>query len=105
MNINFQEKLERLAAKLKNDSIAYLRACSLACDTNVANCETKIVPGKKYTKIDIGYSGRYMVENETEKIFGIKGYGVVHKGHYYGTLDEIDNLFWGTYHAQRKAGV
>ena len=48
-----------------------------------------IKPGRKYTKVDIGTSGKYMVENETQKIYGIKAYGVIHRGHYFGTLDEF----------------
>jgi len=40
-----------------------------------------------------------MVEISTEKIYGIKAYGVIHRGHYYGTLDEIDQWYWGDYTA------
>ena len=38
--------------------------------------------------LDVGNSGKYMIENETEKIYGIKAYGVIHRGHFFGTLDE-----------------
>lgn len=67
---------------------------------------TQVRPGKVYTKVDIGpkhnMSGRYMVENATGIIYGIKGYGKVHKGHRYGTLDTVDEWFWGTYYAEKK---
>lgn len=59
--------------------------------------------GKKYTKVDVGRSGKYMVVNETGQIFGIKGYGVIHRGHYYGTLDEIHQWNWGGYAAVKIA--
>lgn len=65
-------------------------------------CTVKIVPGIKYTKINIGDSGKYMVENETGKIFGIKAYGVIHRGHQYGTLDTINEWWWGDYTARPK---
>jgi hypothetical protein len=39
-----------------------------------------VIPGKKYTKIDVGASGKYMVDSEGN-IFGIKAYGVIHRGH------------------------
>jgi hypothetical protein len=58
-------------------------------------------PGKVYTKIDHGpehnMSGFLMIENETGRIYGIKGYGKVHKGHCYGTLDTADQWYWGEY--------
>src|SRR4051812_2837136 len=53
--------------------------------------------GPKYTKVDVGQSGKYMVVNETGAIHGIKGYGVIHKGHKYGTLDTINDFYWGGY--------
>ena len=50
------------------------------------NHTVRILPAKKYTKVDIGTSGRFMVVNETGEIYGIKAYGVIHRGHFYGTL-------------------
>lgn len=32
-------------------------------------------------------SGLFMVEKSTGRVYGIKGYGVVYRGHTYGTLD------------------
>ena len=68
----------------------------------------KIHVGRVYTRVDVGpefnMSGKYMVENDTGIIFGIKGYGVVHKGHYYGTLAEIHTYAWGGYTARRVVG-
>ena len=61
----------------------------------------QVKPGKVYTKVDIGprgnISGKYMVENSTGEIFGIKGYGRVHKGHRYGTLATVGEFYWGGY--------
>jgi len=53
--------------------------------------------GNKYTRIDVGTSGKYMVENETGIIYGIKGYGVPNKKKVYGTLETIDEYYWGEY--------
>ena len=68
------------------------------------DCAVKIIPGKKYTKIDVGTSGKYMADAEGN-IFGIKGYGVIHRGHHYGTLDTIDQWYWGGYTAVPKNRV
>ncbi len=57
----------------------------------------EVRPGPKYTKVDVGTSGKYMVANATGAIYGIKGYGVAHKGYVYGTLDTVDAWYWGGY--------
>ena len=58
--------------------------------------------GRKYANIDIGNSGRYMVELATGNIYGIKGYGVIHRGWKFGSLATIHDWFWGEYRAMRK---
>ena len=60
-----------------------------------------IKPGKKYTWVEVGTSGKYMVVNETGEIFGIKAYSVIPRGHAYGTLDTINDWYWGGYTAVR----
>ncbi len=61
------------------------------------DCEVSVKSGPKYTRVDVGTSGKYMVVNETGEIFGIKAYGVIHRGHQYGTLDTVNNWYWGGY--------
>lgn len=72
-------------------------------DKNIGSkYEVIIIPGRKYTKINTLFPnecGKYMVVNTTGEIYGIKGYGTIHKGHYYGTLDTIDNYYWGGFTA------
>jgi hypothetical protein len=96
-----KEKLERLAKLIKEQTIEKLHRLDLACETNVKNAETYIREGNKYTKIDIGNSGKLMIENTTGIIYGIKGYGQVHKGHSYGTLDTIEEYWWGEFYPQK----
>jgi type I restriction-modification system DNA methylase subunit len=43
---------------------------------------------QKYIKLDMGGSGKYMIEVETGDIYGVKGYGVIHRGHIYGNVDD-----------------
>ena len=66
------------------------------------NATVHIRPGKKYTKIDVGTSGKYMV-TEAGEIFGIKGYGQIHRGHQWGTLDTIHDWDWSGYAPKNKA--
>ena len=62
-------------------------------------CKVKI--GRKYANVDVGKSGKYMVELSTGNIYGIKGYGVIHRGHSYGNLDTTHEYFWGEYTAHK----
>lgn len=63
--------------------------------------QVAVIPGRVYTKVNIGtrhsMSGKYMIENATGIIYGIKGYGKVHKGHRYGTLETAAQWYWGDY--------
>jgi hypothetical protein len=43
-----------------------------------------------------------MVVNESGEIFGIKAYGVIHRGHKFGTLDTLFDWDWSGYRAVPK---
>lgn len=97
----FAEGIERLAAAVLAQTQAELDRRYPGSTTTV-----NVKPGQAYTKIDVGpahnMSGKYMVEHATGIIFGIKGYGKVHRGHVYGTLDTIGDWAWGGYTANRR---
>lgn len=62
----------------------------------------QVIPGRRYTKVDIGWRGAFMVENATGEIFGIRGYGQANRKHAYGTLDTTDQWYWGDFYPVRK---
>ena len=97
-----KNKILAFAALLEAQTIQRLKEQGLDCKTNLDNAKTHIHEGSKYTKVDTATSGRYMVENATGNIFGIKGYGQVHKGHFYGTVDTTANYFWGDYYPRKS---
>lgn len=99
---SMMEKIEAFAAKFQADSIARLHRDGLACEGNLNNAKTKVVPGLKYAKVNIGDSGRFMVEMSTGNIFGIKGYGQIHRGHQYGTVDTINDWDFGGYYPVKQ---
>lgn len=99
--MNFNEKLVNFAQLFESDRIGALSTESLKYDFNIRNCKVSTSPGRKYTKVDCNGSGVYMVDNTTEEIFGIKAYGVPHKGQRFGTLDTIYNYNWGGYRAHK----
>ncbi len=97
--------IETFAEMLRVQQIEGLRARGLDCGANVSGCEISVRPGKKYTKVDVGRSGKYMVVNDTGEIFGIKAYGVIHRGHAFGTLDTAERWDWSGYRAvPRQSG-
>jgi hypothetical protein len=69
-------------------------------------CATQVVIGKKYDKVDVGprsnWSGKFMID-KAGNIFGIKGYGQINKRKFYGTLETINEWFWGEYTPVRTA--
>jgi len=93
--------IEDFAKLLEAQQIEELRRKKLDCLANIANCKTKIVKGSKYTKVDVGSSGKYMVDRDGN-IFGIKAYGQIHKRHRFGTLQTTDRYYWGDYEAVKK---
>ena len=99
-----KNKIAAFAALVEVQTIARLKEQDVACQSNLDNAKTRVIEGKKYTKVDIGSSGRYMVENATGNIFGIKGYGTIHKGHFYGTVDTTAEYFWGEYYPIKTVG-
>lgn len=93
-----QEKLEELRALMEKQTREYFLKEFGRIDVHEQSCITSIKDGKKYTKIDRGGSGVYMVDEKGD-IYGIKAYGVIHRGHYFGNLDTINQYNWGGYRA------
>jgi len=93
-------KLQLLCDKITDQSRERLQIDGLSCETNLLNAKAKYIVKKKYIYIDVGGSGKYMVNKQGE-IFGIKAYGVIHLGHFYGNLDTIDDFYWGDYTAKK----
>ncbi len=48
-----------------------------------------IKPGKKYTRIDVGGSGKFMFDTTNCHLYFIKGYGVINKKKDFGSLPAI----------------
>ncbi len=98
------EKLQELAKLITEQRLAELNRLYPGGVDWTKEATARVKPGAKYTKIDVGSSGKYMVDAEGN-IYGIKAYGVIHRGHRYGTLDTIHDYFWGGYTAVKKPVV
>ena len=99
-----RKKLKALAELIKKEQLERLEKSKLNCQANInIYSQVNIKEGKKYTKIDVGHSGKYMIDIEGN-IFGIKGYGIINKKHHYGTLDTINDYYWGEYRAFKRRG-
>jgi len=93
-----EEKIKAFAELLEAQQIETLRKKGLGCVANIINAKVTIKSGKKYVKVDVERSGKYMIDEEGQ-IFGVKAYGVIHRGHYYGTVDTKNEYYWGEYTA------
>jgi len=92
------DKIKTFALLLECQQIRGLKDSGLDCEANINNARTSVHPGRKYVNVDVGGSGRFMVEIETGIIYGIKAYGQIHKGHSYGTLDTTHEWDWTKYY-------
>lgn len=81
---------------------AYKTQYPIAYANSPQNCKVTIVPGRKYTKVDIGDSGFVMIDKRGF-IYGIKGYGVINRKKAYGSLDTVPIFYWGGYVPIRAA--
>ena len=89
------EKINAFAALVKKERGEQMTADGYTYDFS-QQIEPNVKPGKKYCKVDIGSSGAFMITKDGE-IFGIKAYGVINRARYYGTLNTIDEIYWGHY--------
>ena len=96
----YEAGVYKLASLLQTDTEAHIRKdYAWSADTgNWFAWHVRVKPGRKYVNVDIGGSGKYMVTPEGE-IYGIKAYGVIHRGHFFGTLATVNNYYWGEYAA------
>ena len=100
--MTFVEKLARFASVVETEQKE--RAARTFPGYEVAKIKVVILPGKKYIKVDIidvQQSGRFLITQDGE-IYGIKAYGVIHRGHHYGNLDTINEWYWGGYYPSKK---
>src|SRR3990167_3636725 len=93
--------LDRLAQLIEAETLERLHKDGITYEGHERSTKVKIIPGRKYYKVNIGSSGKYMVDHDGN-IWGIKAYGQVHLGHHYGTLDTINDYYWGDYTAIKK---
>lgn len=53
--------------------------------------DVKVTEGKKYIRIDVGDSGKFMLDTTDNNLYFIKGYGTVDKKKCFGELSAIVN--------------
>jgi len=85
----FIEKVKALCDKITSDSVK----------SPILNAHTRYVEGSKYIKVNLNTCGKYMIDKSDGVIYGIKAYNVINKKKSYGTLDSINDYFWGNYTA------
>lgn len=103
--MNITEKLETFRALVQSQYRAAYCAKypDMPPDITERFTAAKLTLGKKWARVDVGTSGKYMVEMTTGEIVGIKGCGVPHPGHRYGTLETVHEWDWSGYTARRVA--
>ena len=98
MEPTFAKKLEKFRKLLENEQAHRRKIDYPSLSPDIVTIKW----GIKYVNVNVGGSGKYMVVKDTQEIFGIKAYGVIHRGHFYGTLDTVDQWDWSQYVGQQK---
>jgi hypothetical protein len=78
---------------------------TMAADLVTMHTKVTIIPRQKYTLVNVADSGKFMVENATGEIYGIKGYGKINRKHHYGSVHTTALYYWGEYHPTRLRGA
>ena len=100
LTVDMRDRIDAFAARLECEQrVRLAREAPRLLD--FPGYRSSVQLGAKYTRVDFE-GGRYMVVNATGEIFGIKAYGVIHRGHAYGTLDTLDAWDWSGYTAQPR---
>lgn len=81
------EKIQRFAKIVEAQELAALLRLCGSTKGNEKSYLASIKPRRKYVLVDVGTSGRYIIDGEN--VYGCKAYGVIHRGHFFGTLDQI----------------
>lgn len=89
-----QDKIMKLANMISTQTRERFIRNGFTSEAHEPSFIVNVIPGKKYIKVDVGSSGKYMI-NSDGAIFGIKAYGVINLKKQYGTLDTIDEWYWG----------
>lgn len=96
-----QADFQPFAQLLEAAQLAELISRDCNCEANRNNCRVTVKMGRKWARVDVGPSGKYMVDLATGEICFIKAYGVPHHGHRFGTLATINEWDWRGYMAKK----
>ena len=88
--------IEDFRRRVEWDGIMRLEKEGRCNASTIAQRRAYIKLGIKYMKVDVGDSGRFMVDVEGN-IFGIRSYGRINKQKHYGNLQTTDLYSWGGY--------
>lgn len=59
--------IQEFAKKVEEGEMAGLRRAKLDCEANLNNAKTTVKPGKRWTRVDVGTSGRCRSEKHVLK--------------------------------------
>lgn len=99
---NLKEKLAAFAQLVQAESISRSSKDGLTHTANAEYHKIGIYPGSKFTRISIGGGMRYCVRNEDGAIFAAKGTKGPNFNQFFGTLDTINQFYWGGYTGRPK---
>lgn len=98
-------QLDNFCRRVTGDTWQYLKDSNLDCDANQRNAVANWKPGRTFAKIVNGSSTRYFVRMSDGMIFASATWKKYNPNRSFGTLDTIDDFFWGNYEGFAKANT
>jgi hypothetical protein len=103
---NFQKLLDEFSATLSRDVRDNYFTRWGGKHENLAEkySRVELQPGKKYIRVVLDTSSRYFIEKETGNIYGSAGWRSPNFKRQYGTLNTVNDWYWGDFYAENKTG-
>jgi len=89
-------KIQQLGAIIESHLSS--RKYNVLLDLNITEPLVQIQFGRKYAKISVAGSIRYVIDCASEMIHGTKSNGSIDKNVKYTTLNNISGYHWGGFH-------
>ena len=99
-------KIQALADLITVEQVERLKLQEMDCWANIHHAKTTIArDGRRYVGIAVGTGMRYFVDKTTGLIHPSASWKTPNLKRSFGTLDSINDFYWGEYEAVAKPGT
>lgn len=98
--------VDNWCARITRETVDRLHADNLACQANIDQAQARVArDGRRFIAISIGTGMRYFIDKRTGLIHPSASWKAPNLKRSFGTLDTVDDFYWGNYEAVAKPGT